>query len=304
MRRRLDFGVNVLLGLGVLLVACGLAVKYGLREGALGSLASSWDASQTAPVALSAARPSPAAAAQVVKAVENPKPTPAVAPQPAAVVAVAPKPAPAPAPAVGAKTIVYQDSFAKKGVLNGAKPDSGGAAWTSSTDPGDYILNGQSLEMKPAAYAYSSAFLPVNGTTGIVLDGSRDFTLSVVVTPGASGRTGISLNSGSMGSYSNIFSNPFAALSTSKGFAGAYVFGSGAIGYNYAPGIDQPTTVSIAYKTATKTVVYTVGATVVYTQTGVTPEQVASIRYVALGNDGYNGSAPPPMFSDFVFSVG
>jgi hypothetical protein len=107
-----------------------------------------------------------------------------------------------------------------------------------------------------------------------------------------------------MGRYSNIFSNPFAALSTSKGFAGAYVFGSGAISYNYAPGVDQPTTVSIAYKAATKTLVYTVGATTVYTQTGVTPEQIAAIRYVALGNDGYNSGAPPPKFSDFTFSVG
>jgi hypothetical protein len=213
-------------------------------------------------------------------------------------------PAAAPKPLVSAKTIVYQDSFAKSGHLDGSKPASGAATWASSADPGDYILNGHELEMKTSAYGYSAAYLPVNGATGIVLDGSKDFTLSVVVTPGANGRTGISLNGGTMGRYSNIFSNTFAALSTSKGFAGAYQFVGGNISYNYAPGVDQPTRVSIAYKAATKTLVYTVGATTVYTQTGVTAEQVAAIRYVSLGNDGYNGAAPPPKFSDFVFTVG
>jgi hypothetical protein len=306
-RRALDFGVNLLLGFGILLCAAGFLVKYGLKEGSLGSLAASWNSPHVAPAIapVAPAPQAPAAAPRVVQAVEAPKRAPAVTPKIAQAVE-APKPAPAPKPAVSVKTIVYQDTFARNGHLDGSKPTSGAATWTSSTDPGDYILNGHELELKSSAYPYSAVYLPVNGATGITLDGSKDFTLSVVVTPGGTGRTGISLNTGTMGRLSNLFSVPFAALSMSQGCS-AYVFGGGNISYSYTPGgFDQPAVVSISYKASTKTLVYTVGAATVYTQTGVTAEEVAAIRDVAVGNEGYGigAAAAPPKFSNFTLTVG
>ena len=206
-------------------------------------------------------------------------------------------------------TVMYQDKFGRKGDLDGSGPsavNAGCTTWTSSTGLNQYTTSGASAAMSPTAYSFSLAYLPVNGTSRVTLDGTKDFTLSVVVTPGATGRTGISLNTGKLERYSNLFSQDFAALTTSPGFAGAYAFNDGNIDYNYGPGIKGPTTVSIAYSAADGILTYTVGHTVVHIQKGVTPDQVAAIRYVAMGNDGYGGgdASSAPNFSDFTFTEG
>ena len=206
-------------------------------------------------------------------------------------------------------TIVYQDNFGRKGELDGSAPavvDLGGAIWSSSNGANQYATSGSAAAVSTFAYGYSVAYLPVNGASSVTLDGTKDFTLSVKVTPGATGRTGISLNTGTLLRYSNLFTNDFAALSTSSGFAGAYAFNGGNIGYNYAPGISGPTTISLNYCASARTLTYTVGHTTVYTQSGVTATQVAAIRYVAMGNDGYGGGAatPEPSFGNFTFAVG
>lgn len=206
------------------------------------------------------------------------------------------------------QTVIYQDNFGRKGELDGSAPtlvNTARATWTSSTGASQYATSGDAAALSPSAYGYSVAYLPVNGASKITLDGTKDFTLSVVVKPGSAGRTGISLNTGILPRYANLFTNDFAALSTSSGFAGAYAFNGGNIGYNYAPGINGPTTISLAYSASARTLTYTVGSTTVYTQTGVTQEQVAAVRYVSIGNDGY-GVGPTnsaPTFNNFTFAV-
>jgi beta-lactamase regulating signal transducer with metallopeptidase domain len=206
------------------------------------------------------------------------------------------------------QSIVYEDHFERKGDLDGSTPsvvNTGSAVWTSSTGANQYTTRGDAAAMTNSAYGYSIAYLPVNGTSGVTLDGTKDFTLSVMVTSGATGRTGISLNKGPLTRYSNLFTDEFATLTSSSAFAGAYAFNGGNIGYNYAPGITGLTKLSLAYNASAHTLVYTAGNTVVYTQTGVTAEQVSAIRYVGLGNDGYGGNAasPAPTFNNFTFAV-
>jgi hypothetical protein len=145
----------------------------------------------------------------------------------------------------------------------------------------------------------------VNGSSGVTLDGTKNFTLSVVVTPAAvsSARTGISLNTAVPG---NLYTSDFAAMSTCSGFAGAYAFNGGNINYNYAAGITGATTISISYSASAGTLTYKVGSTTLYTQTGVTAAQVAAVRYITLGDDGYGGgdATPAPTFDNFTLSVG
>ena len=205
-----------------------------------------------------------------------------------------------------AATTYYQDSFSRSGDVTGSTPDvtdTGGATWSNLSGTGLYPISGGTASIAPSAYPWTAEYLPVNGTSGITVDGTKNFTLSVVVTSGPTGRTGISLNTAAPG---NLFSSYFAALSTCSGFAGAYAFNGGTINYNYAAGITGPTTASLAYNASAGTLTYTVGSTTVYTQTGVTAAEVAAIRYVALGDDGYGGGAatPAPTFDNFTFKVG
>jgi fibronectin type 3 domain-containing protein/lysophospholipase L1-like esterase len=209
-------------------------------------------------------------------------------------------------PATGGSTTYYQDSFTRSGDVTGSTPDvinTGGATWGNAAGSGQYPISSGTASIASSAYSWSAEYLPVNGTSGITVDGTKDFTLSVVVTSGSTGRSGICLSTAAPG---NLFDHDFAALSTCSGFAGAYAFNGGTINYNYAAGITGPTTISLAYSASAATVTYTVGSTVVYTQTGVTTAQVAAIRYVSLGDDGYGGgaAAPAPTFDNFTFTVG
>jgi fibronectin type 3 domain-containing protein len=205
-------------------------------------------------------------------------------------------------------TTYYQDSFSRSGDMTGSTPDvtnTGGATWGNTAGTGQYPISGGTASIAPSAYSWSAEYLPVNGSSGITLDGTKNFTRSAVVTPSAvaSARTGISLNTAVPG---NLFSNYFAAMSTCSGFAGAYAFNGGSINYNYAAGISGATTISISYSASAATVTYQVGSTTLYTQTGVTAAQVAAIRYIALGDDGYGGgdATPAPTFDNFTFTVG
>jgi hypothetical protein len=205
----------------------------------------------------------------------------------------------------GGTTTYYQDSFSRTGDMTGSAPDvtdTGGATWSNSAGTGQYPIAGGTASINPAAYSWSAEYLPVNGTSGITLDGTRDFTLSVVVTSPASGRTGICLSTGVPG---NLYSNAFAAMSTCSSFTGAYAFNGGAINYNFGAGISGATTISLAYSASAGTLTYKVGSLTLATETGVTPAQVATIRYVGLGDDGYGGgaAAPAPTFDNFTFTV-
>jgi hypothetical protein len=206
----------------------------------------------------------------------------------------------------GGATIYYQDSFSRNGDVTGSTPDvidASGATWSNIAGSGQYPIANGTASINPAAYSWSAEYLPVNGSSGITLDGTKDFILSAVVTSGPTGLTGISLSTGAPG---NVFDQELAALATCSGFAGAYAFNGGLINYNFAAGITGPTTISLAYSASAGMITYKVGSTIVSTQTGVTAAQVSGIRYVGLGDDGYGGgaSAPAPTFDNFTFTIG
>ncbi len=206
----------------------------------------------------------------------------------------------------GATTVYYQDSFSRTGDVTGSTPDvtdTGGATWANMAGTGQYPISGGTVSVNPAAYSWSAEYLPVNGTSGVTLDGTKDFTLSVVVTSGSTGRTGLCLSTVAPG---NLYSSAFAAMSTSSSFTGAWAFNGGYTNYNFGAGIVGPTTISISYSASAATLTYTVGSMTLATQTGITAAQVAAIRYVGLGDDGYGGgdAAPAPIFDNFTFSVG
>ena len=206
----------------------------------------------------------------------------------------------------GTATVYYQDGFTRTGDMTGSTPDvtdTGGATWANVAGTGQYPISGGTASINPAAYSWSAEYLPVNGATGIAVDGTKNFTLSVVVTTPSTGRVGICLSTSAPG---NLYSSDFAAMSTSSGFTGAYAFNGGNINYNFGAGISGPTTISISYNASAGTLTYTVGSATLATQTGVTAAQVAAIRYVGLGDDGFGGgaAAPAPTFDNFTFTVG
>lgn len=199
----------------------------------------------------------------------------------------------------------YQDSFNRTGDLNGSKPtvDTNGNTWSvTAGNGGGYSTNGGVATVSGTIYAFNESCLPVNGASGVTLDGSKDFTLSVGLTTSTTGQFGIFLSvSGSPGS---LFGASLASIGTG-GYLAAYVYNQGLINYDFATAIPSPT-VSLAYSATGGTLTYTVGGTVVTTATGVTLAQIAAIRSVGIGDQGYGGGdgAPTPTFNNFTLTVG
>lgn len=190
------------------------------------------------------------------------------------------------------KIIYYQDSFSRSGELNGSTPDianTGGNHWTVSTGPGAYATNGGAVYDRNVAY--DAAYLPVNGSSGVTLDGTKNFTLSATLTPDSTGQWyGIALNTSTISAGGNVSTNNLAMLTLGNTYAGAF---HGDInltyGYNgYAAG--NPYSVSLFYNALTGTITYTAGGSVIYALSGITASQISSLRAVSLGN-GYSSTS-------------
>ncbi len=204
---------------------------------------------------------------------------------------------------------LYQDGFSRAGEINGSAPDviASARSWTSTTGNGQFLANGSAFTLSTSSYPYNAAYLPVNGSSGVTLDGNADFTLSALVTPGSVGLSGISLN-GAMGSYYNMYSNSLATLAVPNGFLAVFSFGSGGIDYNFGAPAATPALLSLKYDATGGTLTYSVGSTVVKTQTGVTKAQIAALRAVSIGNQefgaGISGSTTSPRVDDFKLVLG
>ncbi len=259
-----------------------------------------------------AAAPPPVAPPQpapVVAAVPPPQPVPAVAPAPpapapVAVVApapVAPPPVAPPAPTV--PTIVYQDNFGRQGELDGSSPDAkntNGAKWTVSGGPGAYATKGGSVSDNNVGY--DAAYLPVNGTSGVTLDGKQNFTLSATVRPEAAGYwMGISLNTAPITNGHNMADNGLVEMALGKGYADAYDRGANLnhVENDYLTG--APYVISMTYHATKGAITYTVGDKVIATLSGVKAEEIAALTDVSIGN-GHSG--PTAAISNFTLTVG
>jgi hypothetical protein len=257
---------------------------------------------ETAPVVETPPPAPPTPVAETPPAVVTP-PTPVPPPAP---VAVVPKSAPAPVVAAvvpSVPTIVYQDNFGRKGELDGSSPDAkntNGAKWTVSSGPGAYATKGGAVSDNNAVY--DAAYLPVNGTSGITLDGKQSFTLSAKVSTEQAGYwMGISLNTAPITNGHNMTDGGISELILGKGYTDAYHLGADLnhVENDYTPG--TPFVISMTYHATKSAITYTVGDKTIATLTGVMPDQIAALAAVSLGN-GHSG--PTAAISNFTLTVG
>lgn len=231
--------------------------------------------------------------------------TPAPTPTPLAeVTPEASKAAPAVIAAVvpANQTIYYRDDFSRKGELDGSSPavkNTGKNTWSVSTGPGTYSTNGKGVSDSGAAY--DAAFLPVNGTSGITLDGTQNFTLSATVAPDTAGWIGISVTMAPITNGHNIFDNGLAEMTVANGNTTTYNQATIVKYLPFGDAITAPYAASITYHAKSGTITYTVGDTVVGTLPDVKPEQIAALTSVAMGN---GNCGPTATFNNFTFSVG
>ena len=204
--------------------------------------------------------------------------------------------------------IVYDDTFAGTGDLVGASPTVGpaGVTWASAEGSGIYQENSGDLQVSTSGNAYTAAYLPVNGSSGVTLDGSEDFTLSCVVNTPQNGYGGIGLYTGAPGS---LFSPGIGVLGDSS-FVTYTVPGSpGNINYYFADGVGADGTISLVYSAEAGTLSYEVNGAIVNGYSGplvysVTPAQIQSITDIGIGDQGsVSTDVPPVTYSNFQLSV-
>lgn len=200
--------------------------------------------------------------------------------------------------------VVYQDSFNRTGVLDGTSPDvvnTGGNVWVTNTNSGNYSTNGSAAYLDNTDF-YGAAYLPVNGGSGVILDGTVDFTLSAVLTPVAfKPEISISLTNAfnADGDLNNV---NLVTLNVGNGYAFARV-GNTLPAANFStPLAGVPQTVSLAYSALNQTITFTAGGVSVYTLTGVTTTQISSLQYVAFGNAAFDTN-PTATFQNFTLDV-
>lgn len=202
------------------------------------------------------------------------------------------------ADAPAALTTFYSDGFNRNGALSGSTPDitTNGNQWTnvySGFTGGAWETNGSVAVMDNPSTHFGGAFLAVNGTSGVMLDGTADFTFELTLNqlaaqtpPPAGSDTSFGLTD---------FANPLdlgGDLSTkwltgmtlnSQGNAFAMKPGSP---YQNATsvGIGNPTTLAISYTALTDTLTYYVNGVSIGTATA-TQAQIASTTFIGMGNN-------------------
>lgn len=191
--------------------------------------------------------------------------------------------------------IYYQDGFTRTGELQGSAPDvhnTNSHTWTVNSGTGIFATNGSAAY--PVHASYSSAYLPVNGTSGIVLDGTVNFTLSAAINPDSSGyRLGICLNTDA-----NTIVDKVALGGTglseviANGGLSNYIGDSALVS-------GTPATASIAYSALNGTIIFSADNTILYTLTGVTAGQIAALRDVAI----YDGASTSTTVDNFTLTV-
>ena len=179
----------------------------------------------------------------------------------------------------------YNDSFTRTGALTGSKPDvadTNGNTWAEtyfgSLGGSSVAPNGAGLPS--ASHNIDGGVLPVNGASGVTLDGTKDFTLS------ANFVTGTSYNSVALSLGASL--NSLAALKLNSGTStSADAYGKGSVvgfGKNNYNGT-QTNTLTMGYSAATGLITFEVNGSPINVYKGgntlaVTPAQIQALTYV------------------------
>jgi hypothetical protein len=94
--------------------------------------------------------------------------------------------------------VIYEDSFSYTGPLNGVVPDvttTGGNAWTEISGG----ANASGGVARASGAGYAGATLSVNGSSGVSLDGSKDFDLSADIVITGAGSVNLLLGNATQG---------------------------------------------------------------------------------------------------------
>ncbi|MFA7345697.1 MAG: PEP-CTERM sorting domain-containing protein [Terrimicrobiaceae bacterium] len=219
-------------------------------------------------------------------------------------------------PADSLAAVVYQDSFSRGSVgtpinLNGTAPDvvnTNGNTWVVS----DFNSNASALKTDGSAAVESStafatwAYLPVNGVSGVTLNGSQDFTLTASIVAGASlgnGDVGITLNNGAP-SYTNN-ANTLASLEFKSGYV--QLLNTSYIGYATNPySLTTANTFTLTYSATLGRITALINNNPIVMSFGqsfvtVTPAQVQALQYVSF--QVYNTTRTEPSVDNFTLTV-
>ncbi len=209
-----------------------------------------------------------------------------------------------------AQIIYYQDSFNRTGPLLGTAPDvvnTNGNLWQSQA--GGFETPSYSTAGGSASFSgnFGSIYLPVNGGSGVILNGTQDFVLSVqIVSVGTP--IGIALDTAPIiGNNGDQFITGAGHPSTILASLGTYGFGStnALYGNSYiaqTPGGGPSSgTLAISYDASAETLTYSVNNVSIGVATGVTAAQIASLNYVSINNGSFGPSAGT--FDNFTLTV-
>jgi len=202
------------------------------------------------------------------------------------------------ADAPAALTTFYSDSFDRSGPLSGSTPDltTNGNQWTnvySGFTGGAWETNGAVAIMDNPSTHFGGAFLAVNGTSGVMLDGTADFTFELTLTqlaaqtpPPAGSDTSFGLTDlANPVDLGGDLSTKWLTGMTLNSQGNAFAMKPGSAYQNpTSVGIGNPTTLAISYTAATETLTYYVNGVSIGTATA-TQAQIASTTYIGMGNN-------------------
>jgi hypothetical protein len=209
--------------------------------------------------------------------------------------------------ATASAAIVYQDSFNRTGNLVNTAPDvvnTGGNLWQN---PQGFSYTTSPSSANNTGF-FGSIYLPVNGGSGVILDGTSNFSLSVTVNGSAGPHMGIALNTtvyagGDMWAGNNDPQGKILAalgVNTSGQTTSTYDNGTLYAINGNAFGLSTTTTLTMSYNAATDVLTYTAGATTIATQV-VSQAQIAALTYVSIDNGSYANNAGT--FTNFTLDV-
>ena len=210
-----------------------------------------------------------------------------------------------------AQTIIYQDTLTGSGALAGTAPD------TVDTHSNVWQLPSIGYDRSGSgAYStgpYDNLFLPVNGASGVTLDGRKNFTLSALVNNTGSTTMGIDLayspysGGGAFdgGGDASVFLAQMGLLSYYYGSVTDYN-GSTSVGFHANLNSNNALlpisgTLALVYNATAETIDYNYNGTTFDTLPGVTPADIQALNYIGITNGAYADNSGT--FSNFELQV-
>ena len=207
-----------------------------------------------------------------------------------------------PTDATAPPVIVFHDKFTRDGELNNSEPDPtnvGQNSWTVTSGDGTYSVKDGKVSASNGAY--DAVFLPVNGNSGVTLDGKQNFTLAATITPDATNHwMGLAMNKNVIIPGHNIFDFGRAEITVAATYADAYDGGTSLVHVANNAGAGKPVPVSLTYHARSGNITFTLGDKVISTL-AVTADDITALAAVSFGN---GAAGPTATISDFSLTVG